>query len=108
MLQPTDQWKGVLGAALAMLAMVIQAFQFVIVSEYLFDYISRSFFSATTTTKNQTSLVSGTCTNPVGNKRERMKPHGTSSGKTKTSNPDKIANTGTTPTIAGRTQTPSD
>ena len=42
MLQPTDQWKGVLGAALAMLAMAIQAFQFVIVSEYLFDYISRS------------------------------------------------------------------
>ena len=45
MLQPTDQWKGVLGAALAMLAMVIQAFQFVIVSEYLFDYISRSFLA---------------------------------------------------------------
>ena len=45
MLQPTDQWKGVLGAALAMLAMVIQAFQFVIVSKYLLDHISRSFLA---------------------------------------------------------------
>jgi len=30
MLQPTDQWKGVLGAAFALIAGVLQAFQFVI------------------------------------------------------------------------------
>ena len=74
----------------------------------LADIFLMNGFSETTTTKNQTSAVSGTCTNPVGNKREKMKPHGTSSGKMIISNPDVIANTGTTPTIAGRTQIPSD
>merc|ERR1712131_122110 len=94
MLQPTDQWKGVLGAAPFLFLLVV--------------FKPSNMLFAVTIMKNQTSVVSGTCTNPDGNKRERMKPHGTSSGKTKTSNPDKIAHTGTTPTIAGRTQTPFD
>merc|ERR1712183_1061018 len=93
MLQPTDQWKGATGCA----------FFFSLHLSCNFSNLS----SVTTITKNLASVVCGTCTPPDGNKRERMRPHGTSSGKTTTSNPDAIANTGTTPTTAGRTQIPS-